>query len=126
MLAAIGSSTFASPDCAGTSGILQAQLDRYQKELSDCVDCDSANTRQGRETIQALSNKISAIKARLEEITITKSNTQPATPNARMPAGIEANKDALASGTQCNTVVATASVSGSANSTVGSKLDVLA
>lgn len=56
---------------------LEAQLARYQQELSNCVNCDSANTAEGKETIQALSNKISSVKARIEAI----ENAKPATPN---------------------------------------------
>lgn len=124
MLSMIGTSTFSSPAGAGTSiAGLEAQLDRYQKKLSDRINCDSANTRESREAIQALSNKISTIKARIEEITVTKSNTQPATPDS---ASHTQCKDALVSGTQCNTVVTKTSASGSATSTVGSRLDVFA
>jgi hypothetical protein len=120
MVSAINSSASPGPASAGLSVAgLQAQLDRYQKQLSDCVNCDSANTREGRETIQALSNKISQVKSRIEEISATKSNTPPAAPN---PAGATANVDAHASGTTGNSAVATAPGPAAA----GSRLDVFA
>ena len=128
MLSAIGSSTpTSSPADAGTlSAGLEARLARYQKELADCVNCDSANTREGRETIQVLSNKVSEIKARIEEVTATNSSTHPAAPNARTSAGVGVNRVALASGAQDKIAVATVSASGSAAATVGSRLDVFA
>jgi hypothetical protein len=88
MLSAIGSSIYASPAGTGPSVVgLQAQLDRYQKELSDCTNCSSAKTLEGRQSIQTLSNQIGEIKARIEAVTITKL----ATPNARISVGITAN-----------------------------------
>jgi hypothetical protein len=66
MVSAIGSSAFSGAGGTG-SGVagLEAQLAGYQNQLSDCVNCCTANTREGRETIQALSIKISEIKARI-------------------------------------------------------------
>jgi hypothetical protein len=41
---------------------LQAQLQRYQQQLSDCVNCASAKTPQGKADIQAISARISEVK----------------------------------------------------------------
>jgi hypothetical protein len=46
---------------------LQAQLERYQKQLSDCVNCASAKTPQGKSDIQAISARISQIEQRIAE-----------------------------------------------------------
>lgn len=45
---------------------LEAQLARYQKELSNCVNCASAKTPEGKEEIQRLSNEVDKLKARIE------------------------------------------------------------
>jgi hypothetical protein len=73
MVAAIGSTALpsSSTSVSPTAG-LEAQIIRYQKQLSDCVNCDSANTAQGKETIQEISNKISAAKAKIEEVNVSK------------------------------------------------------
>jgi hypothetical protein len=77
MVAAIGSSTLpsSSTSVSPTAG-LEAQIIRYQKQLSDCVNCDSANTAQGKENIQAISNKISAARAKIEEINVSRPISQ--------------------------------------------------
>jgi hypothetical protein len=123
MVSAIGSSTFPSPasNSGSTSG-LEAQIARYQQELSNCVNCSTANTLEGKEKIQSLSNKISALRIRIQEISAEKANAQPATPSINTPANINANKDGLASRTQADTVPAT----GSRTATVGNRLDVFA
>ncbi|MYM70814.1 hypothetical protein GTP56_01210 [Duganella sp. FT134W] len=46
---------------------LQAQLERYQKQLSDCVNCASAKTPQGKSDIQAISARISQIEQRIAQ-----------------------------------------------------------
>ena len=45
---------------------LQAQVARYKKELSDCVNCASAKTPQGKANIEAILNKISVIQERID------------------------------------------------------------
>ncbi len=95
MLSAIGS-TYPSPVGTGpTAAGLQAQLDRYQQQLSDCVNCSSAKTLQGQEAIQTLSNKIGEIKARIEQITATKINTQPDVSSVSASTDIVVNKNNL-------------------------------
>lgn len=120
MLNAIG-----APDSSNATGIgsltagLEAQLARYQRELSNCVNCDTANTREGRETIQALSNKINALKSRIEAIANTKVGIQSATPNAddrRINNAIAPDKTSADS----------SSVSQAVHTTLGSRLDTFA
>jgi len=113
MLNATGSSTFASPAGTGPSTAgLQAQLDRYRKQLSDCVNCNSAQTIEGQKVMQTISNRIGEIKARIEKIATERSNTQLSPPNAGTATG--------------NSAVATAAISVSATATVGSILNVFA
>jgi len=117
VLNAIGPS--ASPGPAGvdksTAG-LEARLDQYKIKLADWVSCPSCKTPEGKAKISEISDKISEIRTRIDAITASKSNTQPAPPNAKTPAGIAANRDALVP----------ASASGLATATVGSRLDTFA
>jgi len=127
MLNAIGSSTYTNPAGTGTpTAGLESQLARYQKELSNCVNCDTANTRAGRETIQTLSNRISQIKARIEAIDAAKPSTQPTAPNAITPAETIAKQNASGSATQGNSVVGATAEAGYTTATTGGRLDVFA
>jgi hypothetical protein len=127
MLSAIGSSTsFPSPADAGISTAgLEAQVDRYQDELSSCVNCSSAKTLEGKEKIQSISNKISALKARLQAIANAKVNTPPAPLNANAPDAVIANKAGPVASLygSANTAVP---ATGSKTATVGNFLDVFA
>lgn len=44
---------------------LQAQLQRYQQQLSDCVNCASAKTPEGKKAIQELAAKVSQVTQKL-------------------------------------------------------------
>jgi hypothetical protein len=44
---------------------LRAELARYEKVRSDCVNCPSAKTIEGERNIQNLDTQISALKAKL-------------------------------------------------------------
>jgi hypothetical protein len=127
VLSAIGSSIPASTTGGGTSAaVLQAQLDRYQNELSDCVNCASAKTAAGKTKIAEISNKISDIQGRIDKIFATKTNSQPTALNVRTSADITTNKHALASEDQRNNAVVTVSALGSESLTIGSNLNVFA
>jgi len=70
MVQSIGSSTTTSAASSGsTAAVLEAQLSKYQKQLSDCVHCESSKTDEGKAQIQEISTKISAIKERMNKIT---------------------------------------------------------
>lgn len=61
----VAASATASPSYGGgapSATSLQAQLERFQKQLSDCVNCASAKTPQGKADIQAISARISQIE----------------------------------------------------------------
>ena len=68
---AIASST-ASPVAAYGGGkpsaaSLQAQLQRYEQQLSDCVNCSSAKTARGKSDIEAIAARISQVKLRIAD-----------------------------------------------------------
>ncbi|MYM21947.1 hypothetical protein GTP46_04710 [Duganella sp. FT135W] len=85
--------TLGSPPAASTysTGVrssvsLQAQLQRYQKQLSDCVNCASAKTSQGKADIEAISERISQIKRAIEQT--EKPSAAPGTPNPQTTHGL--------------------------------------
>jgi hypothetical protein len=45
--------------------VLRAELARYEKVRSDCVNCSSSGTIEGKRNIQTLDTQISTLKARL-------------------------------------------------------------
>lgn len=47
---------------------LQARLERFQQQLSDCVNCASANTPQGKADISAIASRISQVQKSIAEI----------------------------------------------------------
>lgn len=85
MVQAVSGSSAATTLSAGAAAAgLSAQLARYQKQLSDCVNCASAKTPEGKANIEELSAKISAVKARMERVSGSGSlrPDQPATPQS--------------------------------------------
>ena len=50
---------------------LQAEVARFQKQLSDCVNCPSSQTLEGKAHIQELSSKISVDQQRIKQIETT-------------------------------------------------------
>ena len=55
---------------------LRADLARYEKKLSDCVNCESAKTPEGKRNIQDLDAQIGALKAQLK--VVPQSDSTPA------------------------------------------------
>ena len=47
---------------------LDADLAKYQKQLSDSVNCASSKTLEGKTQIQELSNKITETQARIKQV----------------------------------------------------------
>lgn len=47
---------------------LQGQLQRFQQQLSDCVNCSSAKTPQGKVDIEAIASKIGQIERRIDQL----------------------------------------------------------
>ncbi|HAT31472.1 MAG TPA: hypothetical protein DCW29_11655 [Janthinobacterium sp.] len=117
---AAGSDT-KNKDGAAAAASLEAQLLRYQKQLSDCVNCDSSKTPEGKAQIQAIASKISEVKDRIDHSTDTKVDGR-----AGKLAG-DASKDGSVDGaasTQPGAAPAPKAVDASA--TVGSVVDVYA
>ncbi len=63
--------TFSSPTVgypgADSGAVLQAQLDRCARQLSDWVNCSSGKTPEGKQIIAALQEKISSIKQQIQQ-----------------------------------------------------------
>ncbi|MEB0136213.1 hypothetical protein QN362_12800 [Actimicrobium sp. CCC2.4] len=76
---------------------LEYQLSRYQKQLSECVNCASAKTPQGKADIEAISGKISSLRLRIDEVASGSAARQPASANAAAaPAGVSGKIDVFA------------------------------
>ena len=72
---------------------LQAQLQRYEQQLSECVNCASAKTPKGKADIDAISARIGQVKARMAQA----DDVQPApTPQPRAPQGLGGRIDVYA------------------------------
>ena len=61
-----GASAYGGAKPSATS--LQAQLQRYQQQLSDCVNCASAKTPQGKADIESISSRISRVQESIAAI----------------------------------------------------------
>jgi hypothetical protein len=96
-MTAIGSAVTASSQGAVSRVALRADLSRHEKQLSDCVNCASASTPEGKRNIQDLGAQISSLKAKLNVV-----------PRASAAASVGEAKSATAS------------------SVVGSRIDVYA
>lgn len=75
MSAAVGPSVLSGTVPGHPSKALDAEIARYQKQLSDCEHCPSAKTPQGKANIQTISDKISAGKTRLKQIAAADAKT---------------------------------------------------
>ena len=126
MVSAIGSSNaFHTISTSGESvAAIEAQLALYQKELSNCVNCESANTKQGQADIQALSSKISLAEARLQEIKSSTAGSQPGAINPPTAGGRATNTNAVASIAEGKSSGSSGAAQISPDSTAGSLVDV--
>ncbi|NHZ66436.1 hypothetical protein [Massilia genomosp. 1] len=64
---------------------LQAQLQRYQQQLSDCVNCASADTPKGKSDIEAIAARITQVQQRIAQA--DGANTTTNAPLASVAAG---------------------------------------
>lgn len=53
---------------AVSAASLQGQLQRFQQQLSDCVNCSSAKTPEGKADIEAIASKIGQIERRIDQL----------------------------------------------------------
>jgi hypothetical protein len=69
MSLAIGSGSFSGAvgSCVSKAA-LHAEVARYQKQLSDAVNCPSSKTLEGKTHIQELTNKISVDQEQIRRI----------------------------------------------------------
>lgn len=125
MVSAIASSpaSSATPTTGTSTAGIEAQIVRYKKELSDCVNCPSSKPPEGKAAIQAITNKISTAQARIEKINADKPASQPAASSTTTANNTPANTYAVASTAVSKTSAESASASGS---TTGSLVDVFA
>jgi len=128
MVSAVGSSpaSSATPTTGSSTAGIEAQIVRYKKELSDCVNCASSKTPEGKAAIQAISTKISTAQARIEKINADKPASQPAASNTASADKTPANTYAAASAAASKTSVESVSASTSSGSTTGRLVDVFA
>ena len=66
---------------------LQAQLQRFQQQLSDCVNCASASTPQGKADIAAIAARISQVQKSIAAIDRGQTAPASAAAPAAPPAG---------------------------------------
>lgn len=67
MVQAIGANRAAAAYGGGTAyASLQAQLQRYEQQLSECINCASAKTPEGKADIEAISARIVQLKGRMD------------------------------------------------------------
>lgn len=125
MVASIGSAALSSPGVATTptSG-LETQITRYQKQLSECVNCASAKTPEGKAAIETISNKIGSAQARIEEINAARLVNQPSLINK--PSGAIENNDSVAYKPSNGASQAVALAPALTNTTAGSRINILA
>jgi hypothetical protein len=122
MVHAIGSATaYGAAGSGAAAASLEAQLARYQKQLSDCVNCDSAKTAEGKVEIEALSRRIGDIRDKIDKL----AEARPAAASTRSsdrpdPAG----SSAAAGGSDDS--VAVQAVTRPASGTLGGLVDVFA
>lgn len=75
----------------GSGGGLRAQLDSTENKLAACLHCATANTPEGKAQIQALSLRVQALKARIQEVETAKANR--ASPLIEVSASPASNQD---------------------------------
>jgi len=70
MVQAISSSVSAPGGASGgpSAASLQAQLQRFQQQLSDCVNCASAKTPEGKTAIREAAAKVSQVTQQLDAL----------------------------------------------------------
>ena len=117
MVAAIGATpSFSAQVPTVSTGGLRAALARYEKALSECVNCATAQTTEGQQEIQRLSSEIARLKARIEE---AGRNANPqnreSTGSSRAAAASEKTTDRIESVT-----------AGADGRVIGSRIDLLA
>jgi hypothetical protein len=76
------STTGLTPNTGSASLDTTSQLARLQQQLSECVNCSTANTTAGKAKIQSISDQIGAIKERQQQAQQNTVNQTPDTQNS--------------------------------------------
>lgn len=127
MVQAIGSAAVSGSLSAGaTAAGLEAQLVRYQKQLSDCVNCDSAKTAEGKAVIDAISSRISEVRARLVSVTEVKSRSETGSLATGTSTASSPHSDVVTATKNEDATTAVTVSPTSTTATVGSRVDVQA
>ena len=117
MVAAIGATpSFSTQLPQVSTGGLRAELARYEKALSECVNCATARTPEGQQEIQRLGSEIARLKSRIEEA------GRSANPQNRE--SVEGSRAAPASGKSTDRTESVTAVAD--GRTVGGRIDILA
>ena len=99
---------------------LEAQLAQYQRQLSECINCDSAKTLEGKNQIQAISSKIAAIRDSIAQTDQPAGNSSPASVSADgTQTGIAVDRHQRASDDNGVNTSQTAAVAGQINAVTG-------
>jgi hypothetical protein len=109
-----------------TAAGVEAQLERYKKELSNCVNCESAKTASGKAAIEAAASKISTAEARIEKITTDKQTVPPAAPSPAAADKRLAAADAVRAAEESKSRFDAASDPRASAWTTGSRVDIFA
>lgn len=128
MVSAVGSA-FASnpvPDPVTTTAGIEAQIARYKKELSDCVNCESAKTTEGKAEIAAIASKISTAEARIEKINTGKQGSEPVASSTETGQTTRANAYADANKSELTQTGSTSAPPKSFDLSRGSRIDLYA
>ncbi|MET3117140.1 hypothetical protein AAKU64_001353 [Undibacterium sp. GrIS 1.8] len=125
--AIIGGSSAANPgNAASALASLQAQLARYQQQLSDCVNCASSKTIEGKVQIQSVSSKISQVRARIDQVnSVNASQQTPLPKTSRSKENNSITKDLTIAPAIENRTVTPPSLS-IANPVIGGNINTLA
>lgn len=118
----VETTSVASMSVAATAAI-EAQITRDKKELSNCVNCKTAETKQGQANIQALSNKIKIAEAHLNDIKNTTPDKQPSKLVPTSLSDISDTSIAVASSTDIEPIDETATTQDSSDIKTGKFID---
>jgi hypothetical protein len=127
MSIAIGSASsyYASAGGVSIPG-LEAQLACQQKTLSEKDNCGSSKTPEGKVAILVISNKIRTLRARIEDVENANPGSNSARLNAEKSARISMNNEAATPMARDKFSAVAALPTSSADSIVGSRLNVFA
>ena len=102
MVAAMGASTTSGSSAysaTGQSGAssgsrigLESQLNTFKKQLSDCINCDSAKTKEGKAKIEELQAKVSIMQERIKELDHNQNRAKLSTSNGLGNANLATNR----------------------------------